>query len=114
MLLVAVSTGVVPALFQSMACMTVVAVLFGVGTWKFLQVFTRLRMTGNAAWCDIFEFGKVCNNWCMRIVASLAVFEGEVFLVRRVMAHTALRNDYLACRRVSLVTVKAPDLVPVG
>ncbi len=113
-LLVAVSTGVVPALFQAMTCMTVVAVLLGVGTGKFLQVFTRLRMTGDAAWCDIFEFGKVCDNWCMRIVASLAVLEGEVFLVRRVMAHTAPRNDYFTCRRMPLVTVKAPDLVSVG
>ncbi len=37
-----------------------------------------------------------------------------MLLFPRVMTHAAFRDYYLACRRMPLVTVKAPDHIPVS
>ncbi len=113
MFFMAVRTLVVPALFQSVAGMTVVAILLRVLAGKIFHVNTGLRMACNTARLDIFQFGKIGNYRCVRIVASLAVCQGEVFLLSRVMAHAALRYYCLALWRMPLVTVKAANNIPV-
>lgn len=112
--LMAVRAFVVPALSQSVAVMTVVAVLLRVSAGELLHINARLRMTGYAAWFDIFEFCKISYYRCMRIMTSLAVFQGKVLFLCRVMAHAAFRNYYLSCRRMPLMTVKTPYNIPVS
>ena len=113
MLFMAVKAGMIFPLLETVASVTVITVLPGVSAWKLLHVLAWLRMTRNAAGRNIFQRCEICYDRGVRIVTSLAMGQGEMLHLFRVMTHAALGYYHLSRRRMGLVTVQTSYIIPV-
>lgn len=110
----AVKTGLVLALIQTMTVMTVGAVLFAMCARLLRQLAVDVLMAGPAGRAAVFNPGKIRNQRGVRCMAAAAVLQAEMRVVPTVMTGGTFREDGLAFRRMGHMAVQAANIVFMG